>query len=409
MADKTSITNLPQVQGVSEDDLLIVQDSTSTNSIKFSNFILGPENVNFYQTIATNESKINTLTNQSISATDTLASLSGVNPGSDGNKNIVYVKEQSSGAGLVDTGGFFIFDYSETAADNGGTIIDPTSAAVTGRWKRINYDFIDPRWFGMSNTASDNQPYLQAAIDYSISTGVYKPVKIPNGTFNTKGISAGPGTIITGSGTSILQQINGGQSSLILIEGDNTIIENLELIGTYNNGFHQNNIRINGCNDVTVRNCRVQSASSNGIVLLDTQRCKISDNLVYRSGGNGIAIHSTAAAVDQTSGSMRNVVNNNIVYDSVNKDLIENASTGSDNPNYNIITSNICDTTSKLKFTGTNSITGLNVVNDVGTAADIATNTARFAAGQTTTRGISGWTDGIETYTITDGLITSIS
>ena len=395
--NKTLITDLPRVQGVSEDDLLIVQDPTSTNSIKFSDFVLGPENVNFYQTIATNESKINTLTNQSISATDTIATLSGVNPGLTGNKNIIYVKEQSPNAGLVDTGGFFIFDYNETAADNGGTIIDPTSASAVGRWKRVNYDFIDPRWFGMSNTASDNQPYLQAAIDYSVSTGVYKPVKIPNGTFNTTGISAGHSVMIIGSGTSKLQQIPGGESSLVTVYGDNTIIENLELIGTYNNGFIQNNIHIKDCNDVTIRNCRVQSASGNGIVLVDTQRCKVSDNLVYRSAGNGIALHSTAAAVDQTSGSMRNVVNNNIVYDSGSKDLLENAS-GSDNPNYNIITSNICDTSNKLKFTGTNSITGLNVINDVVTAPGI-----------TTTRGISGWTDGIETYTITDGLITSIS
>ena len=421
MADKTSITNLPKVQGLSEDDLLIVQDSTSTNAIKFSDFILGPDNVNFYQTIATNESKINALTNQSISATDTIATLSAINPGQTGDKNIVYVKERSASAGY-DTGGFFIFDYSSTTADNGGTVLDPTSAAVTGRWIRINYDHIDPRWFGASTSLSDNHSHLQAAIDYSTSTGVYKPVKIPNGTFNTKPISCTAGTHLMGSGTTKLQLVVGGTfpaqaaisdvgtCPLLYVNGDDVIIEDLEFIGLYNAGSFNSNIAVYDCDDVEIKNCRVQSASSNGIVLTNTQRCKVTNNLIYRSGGNGIAVHSyNEAAVSNSSGSMRNIVSNNISYDATLKDITESPFSGSDNPNYNVFTSNICDTTSKLLFTGTNSITGLNVINDTGTDAAQNVMEARFAAGVTATRGISGTTHADETYTITAGLITGIA
>jgi parallel beta-helix repeat protein len=248
---------------------------------------------------------------------------------------------------------------------------------------------------------------LQAAIDYSTSTGVYKPVKIPNGTFNTKPVSATAGTHIVGSGNSILQAVAGstyphpagiGETGTIYVNGDNTIIENLEIVGLYNNNFEQSNIYVYDCNDVTIRNCRVQSASGNGIVLTNTQRCKVSDNLVYRSGGNGIVIHSfNEAPVDSTSGSMRNIVNNNICYSSGVRDLGEWSHAGSDNPNYNIITSNICDTSNKLYFTGTNSITGLNVVSDLTTT------------GVTDTRGLSSFTDGGETYTIINGRITSIA
>jgi hypothetical protein len=387
MSNKTNISELPSTEGIGKDDLLIVQSSKNTSAIKFEDFILGPENVSFYQTILDNKARADTLSVAGLSSVGTVSELSASNPGLDGNKTIVYVKERTSDAG-TDTGGFFMFDYGESLADNGGTIIDPTSASVTGRWKRINYDYIDPRWFGASTALDDNRPYIQAAIDYSNSSNVYKPVKIPNGTFNTQGISAGTGVIITGSGTSILQQVKGGQSTLLQVEGDNTIIENLELIGTYNNGFQQNNIYLRGCDDVTVRNCRVQSASGNNIIAINTQRCKITDNLIYQAGGNNIHIYEDGVGTYTTvRASERNIISNNNIYTAGGADILETGSTGV-TPNYNLIAGNVCDTTEDLYSTGVNSVTGLNISRDVIEEVEASVSVAKYSSGWANSHGV---------------------
>lgn len=359
MENKTNISQLPSVQGVSKNDLLIVQNAFVTSSIKFENFILGPDNVSFYSEIKNLQSDVNGLKIASISATNTLQSLSSLNPGPSGDKSLIYVKETKANAGF-DTGGMYVFDMGESTADNGATIIDPTSASVIGRWKRTDYDYIDPRWFGADVSSADNQSAFQAAIDYSTSAGIYKPVKIPNGTFTTSGISAnGNGAHIIGSGNTILRQKTGPGSALLKITGDNCIIENIELIGVHNDGSTQNNIQIDTCDDVTVRNCRVQTASANNVVLIDTKRCKLTENLFYNAGANNIHILGTSPGTSE-----RNVICNNIVYTAGGKDILEQSTLPANNPNYNVIASNTCDAVADLVFTGERTVRGLNAYDD---------------------------------------------
>lgn len=360
--NKISIPNLPEVQGVSTDDFLIIQNQNDTSIIKFENFVLGPDNVNFYDIVKTVRDTNDTLLSNSVTAVNTLSHLSGYNPGSTGDGTLAYLRERTSGAG-TDTGGLFMFDYGESTTDNGGTIINPTTTSVTGRWKRINYEFIDPRWFGAATTSSDNMTEIQLAIDYSVNSGTYKPIKIPNGTFNVQSLSAPSGTIIKGSGTSILQRVKGTKNAAtdatIVVTGDNVVIEDIELVGSYNDGLLHNNIHIDTCDDVTIRNCRVQSASGNNIVLDNTKRCKVVNNLVFTAGANNIHIYEDGDGISE-----RNVVCNNIVYTSGAYDITEAGTGGANNPNYNIVTSNICDSIADLNFTGTNTITGHNIAAD---------------------------------------------
>jgi hypothetical protein len=354
---KVSINNLPEVQGVAADDFLIVQNQNDTSIVKFENFVLGPDNVNFYETVKTVRDTNSTLLTNSITAVNTLAHLSGYNPGQTGDGTLAYLRERTSGGG-TDGGGLFMFDYGESATDNGGTIINPTSTSVTGRWKRINYEFIDPRWFGASTSSSDNTVEIQAAIDYG--TSVYKPVKIPNGTFNVDSISASAGAHITGAGNSILQRVRGSRTeATIYIANDNVVIENLEIIGSYNNGLLHNNIGIDGGDDIIIQNCRIQSASANNVVLTNSKRCKVVNNLIYNAGSNNIHIFENSDGVSE-----RNVVCNNIIYTSGALDILEAGSDGSNHPNYNVITSNIADTIADIRITGTNTITALNVAGD---------------------------------------------
>ena len=98
----------------------------------------------------------------------------------------MHVKERATGSG-TETGGFFIFNIGESTPDNDGTIIKPTSQSGNGRWVRINYDYIDPRWFGATaGGTADQTAAIQAAINYA---GIIKkPVRIPSGSFNIKGL-----------------------------------------------------------------------------------------------------------------------------------------------------------------------------------------------------------------------------
>tara|TARA_R110002153_G_scaffold150596_1_gene302097 strand:+ start:6689 stop:7051 length:363 start_codon:yes stop_codon:yes gene_type:complete len=53
-----SIKQLPQVTEVNNNDLLLIQTSTATNTLKFENFVVGLENTTFAPTISANATNI---------------------------------------------------------------------------------------------------------------------------------------------------------------------------------------------------------------------------------------------------------------------------------------------------------------------------------------------------------------
>lgn len=68
-------------------------------------------------------------------------------------------------AALDNGGGTFYYDSANSDADNGGTVIIPTSAPATGRWMRLFDGSIDVRWFGAKGDASTNDTAAFAAAD----------------------------------------------------------------------------------------------------------------------------------------------------------------------------------------------------------------------------------------------------
>lgn len=65
-------------------------------------------------------------------------------------------------------GGVFRWDATDTtSADNGGTIITPTSGlSSSGRWKRVYEGWVNVRWFGVNPSRSDNADAFQRAVDW---------------------------------------------------------------------------------------------------------------------------------------------------------------------------------------------------------------------------------------------------
>tara|TARA_E500000318_G_scaffold23896_1_gene24170 strand:- start:475 stop:840 length:366 start_codon:yes stop_codon:yes gene_type:complete len=61
MSTEISIKQLPVVTEINNDDLLLVQTSNATNTLKFENFVVGLENTTFAPTISSNATKVNYL------------------------------------------------------------------------------------------------------------------------------------------------------------------------------------------------------------------------------------------------------------------------------------------------------------------------------------------------------------
>jgi hypothetical protein len=78
----TNIKNLPQLEEVVEGNYLIIEDNVGTNIIDFADFVVGPNNVSFYNVVealstrsismsSTVDSKFNTLSGDLINSVDT--------------------------------------------------------------------------------------------------------------------------------------------------------------------------------------------------------------------------------------------------------------------------------------------------------------------------------------------------
>ena len=81
-------------------------------------------------------------------------------------------------------GGTFWYDSSSTAADNGGTIIQPASLPATGRWKRIYVGPVNVMWFGAVKDSGANTTNSTTAFQNAIALG--GDIEIPVGIFVIK-------------------------------------------------------------------------------------------------------------------------------------------------------------------------------------------------------------------------------
>lgn len=78
MSTEISIKQLPQITEINNDDLLLVQTPNATNTLLFSNFVIGLDNTTFSSTITQNSTDIETLSSQIKSLSSDVDSLSGI-------------------------------------------------------------------------------------------------------------------------------------------------------------------------------------------------------------------------------------------------------------------------------------------------------------------------------------------
>lgn len=121
--------------------------------------------------------------------------------------------------------GLFYFDSQSVAADNGGTIIAPTSGR--GRWIRVQEgEAVNVKWFGAKgDDTNDDTAEIQAAINYALATLSGKRVYFPAGTYKISAkltIPFSTGWIIEGESRACvsLKQYTAGASIFSLETAD---------------------------------------------------------------------------------------------------------------------------------------------------------------------------------------------
>lgn len=97
-------------------------------------------------------------------AADSIASLKAISvSGLTNNQAVSVLGYYAAGDG---GGGTFYYDSGSATADNGGTVIAPTTG--TGRWLRVYSDNVTLRQFGAKgDSVTDNTLFIQAAFDFA--------------------------------------------------------------------------------------------------------------------------------------------------------------------------------------------------------------------------------------------------
>ena len=124
----------------------------------------------------------NTINSLNLNTIDELRRVSyngGFNYNKFANINANVLGYYSANDGL---GGTFVWSASSTATDDGGVVIKPNSISGTGRWIRqfSGYSANVAMWGAKGNGVTNDQPAIQAAIDYCTINGV------PNLYFDSK-------------------------------------------------------------------------------------------------------------------------------------------------------------------------------------------------------------------------------
>lgn len=77
MSSQVSIKQLPEITEINNDNLILVQTENSTNSLKFSNFVVGLDNTTFGSTINNNSTNIENLSTEFKGMSSTIQTLTG--------------------------------------------------------------------------------------------------------------------------------------------------------------------------------------------------------------------------------------------------------------------------------------------------------------------------------------------
>jgi hypothetical protein len=246
------------------------------------------------------------------------AALRAVSSPTDGQQAYV------TGSGIS---GLFVFDSSESGADNGGTIIEPTDA-TTGAWVRQHSGDINILWFGAED-GTDSTTAIQAAIDHAISAG--GEIVVPPGNYTVSSTLLADHTKIadkdgvsfrglgsyrdckftyTGTGYCIDASGTGDEAGTLSTRWS---MENLSIFGNQN-ATATGALNISRSFLITIKDCEFGSFYSTDAAVLDVTNCfNVDFQNCHIYCGEGRASLNTAKGVgvrlgaDDTSWSTSNV------------------------------------------------------------------------------------------------------
>ena len=160
-----SVDSLPGAEEANVSDQIIIQHNNTTSILDITDFILDLDNTTFKDQLGELLLDIDGLVNSTIKIIPTYSDLERYT-NRDGNitdNQVVYVVKDKKTGGDYDMGGFFVYDTSKTEKNVPGLELKSSS---TGHWKRINYEHINVKWFGVNDSMSDNGDMIKAALDY---------------------------------------------------------------------------------------------------------------------------------------------------------------------------------------------------------------------------------------------------
>jgi len=251
MPEKKSVADIDPIDGITSKDFVVVQlNGGATGLIQLKNFVLGPENVNFYQLIKDVSNTNNTLLDNSLSAVDSYDDLRAYNAT---NGKLMYVRAEGKES-------FFQFRTS-VGSDNGGTIL---TAGDTGGWERVDVDKVNIDWFldDREDPGDINQPKILSAIEYASNKGV--PLHFPDGS----PIITDPFTILksvsiigNGLGSTLKLPSDTNALSFVSVSANNVSIKDLGL--EKNNASVTNGLELAAGTGISVENCNITEFSPN--------------------------------------------------------------------------------------------------------------------------------------------------
>lgn len=163
-------------------------------------------------------------------------------------------------------GGQYYFDATETAADNGGTVIAPDSG--TGRWKLFSNGVVSIKQFGaVGDGVADAAAAIQAAINWVEAND--KALYTPAGTYlvNTQLLLDAGDVTIYGDGRQSVLKTTADINILRISSASRCTIRDVAFEGN-STGSNQDGIRAINVTDSNFHNIYVKNVGHDGILLI---------------------------------------------------------------------------------------------------------------------------------------------
>ena len=213
-------------------------------------------------------------------------------------------------------GGQFYWDSASSLTDNGGTIIQPSSAPPTGRWIRTISIPIDVRWFGAKG---DNSTDDTTVLNNAIAADTYGLINFDqNATYLISGTLSLNNAVtvnLNGSTIQFVSSVSTTNTPAFTVGSNNVTIMNGIINGTYNPatdvptpGVGPYGVKnTSGYSNLLIQGLTIQNVQSYGINTANAANLRILNCRLINTGYISIFCNNT------TAGLVAGLVNGNVI------------------------------------------------------------------------------------------------